>query len=70
MVDAGVNAILIKVAGIGLSVKHLGETLAEMHSWLRDLVSAMANKQQSIFISFRIAFMVRIYAVKVASTRR
>ncbi|KAJ7179009.1 hypothetical protein C8R46DRAFT_1159714 [Mycena filopes] len=30
MIAAGMQAILIKVAGIGLTVKHLGKTLAEM----------------------------------------
>ncbi|KAF7352671.1 Diphthine--ammonia ligase [Mycena venus] len=30
MIEAGMEAILIKVAGIGLTVKHLGNTLAQM----------------------------------------
>ncbi|KAI5893422.1 uncharacterized protein SCHCODRAFT_02498721 [Schizophyllum commune H4-8] len=34
MVDAGLEAILIKVAGIGLATKHLGKTLGEMQPTL------------------------------------
>ncbi|KAL1755302.1 hypothetical protein FB107DRAFT_275021 [Schizophyllum commune] len=34
MADAGLEAILIKVAGIGLTTKHLGRTLAEMRPTL------------------------------------
>lgn len=38
MIDTGMQAILIKVAGIGLKPKHLGKTLAEMHPTLTKLV--------------------------------
>lgn len=31
MINAGLEAILIKVAGIGLTTKHLGKTLAQMY---------------------------------------
>ncbi|KAH9853564.1 hypothetical protein C2E23DRAFT_884729 [Lenzites betulinus] len=34
MVEAGMEAILIKVAGIGLTAKHLGKTLADMQPTL------------------------------------
>ncbi|KAG6869305.1 hypothetical protein C0993_000058 [Termitomyces sp. T159_Od127] len=37
MITAGMEAILIKVAGIGLTTKHLGKTLAEMHPTLLKL---------------------------------
>ena len=37
MIDAGLEAILIKVAGIGLTTKHLGKTLAEMYPTLLKL---------------------------------
>jgi len=37
MVDTGVDAILIKVAGIGLTPQHLGKSLAEMQSTLLKL---------------------------------
>ncbi|KAK7060526.1 hypothetical protein VNI00_001292 [Paramarasmius palmivorus] len=37
MIDAGLEAILIKVAGIGLTTKHLGRTLAEMRPTLLKL---------------------------------
>jgi diphthine-ammonia ligase len=39
MVGAGMEAILIKVAGIGLTPKHLGKTLAQMQPTLLNLVS-------------------------------
>lgn len=34
MIDAGLEAILIKVAGVGLTTQHLGKTLAEMQPTL------------------------------------
>ncbi|KAH0587717.1 hypothetical protein H2248_006480 [Termitomyces sp. 'cryptogamus'] len=37
MINAGMEAILIKVAGIGLTTKHLGKTLSEMHPTLLKL---------------------------------
>ncbi|CAD6935957.1 unnamed protein product [Tilletia controversa] len=37
MVDAGVNAVLIKVAGIGLDERDLGKSLAQMQPKLRKL---------------------------------
>ncbi|CCL99449.1 uncharacterized protein FIBRA_01467 [Fibroporia radiculosa] len=37
MIEAGMEAILIKVAGIGLTVKHLGKNLAEMQQTLLKL---------------------------------
>lgn len=40
MIEAGMEAVLIKVAGIGLTAKHLGKTLAEMQQPLVKLVSA------------------------------
>ena len=38
MIDAGLVAVIIKVAGIGLTEKHLGKTLAEMQPTLVELV--------------------------------
>ena len=38
MIQAGMNSILIKVAGIGLTVDHLGKTLSEMKTTLYTLV--------------------------------
>ena len=38
MVEAGIEAILIKVAGIGLTPDHLGKSLAQMQSHLINLV--------------------------------
>ncbi|KAH9918250.1 uncharacterized protein BXZ73DRAFT_92298 [Epithele typhae] len=37
MIEAGMEAILIKVAGIGLTTKHLGKTLAQMQPTLMKL---------------------------------
>ena len=39
MIYAGMEAVLIKVAGIGLKPIHLGKTLAEMQPTLIKLVS-------------------------------
>ena len=39
MIAAGMEAILIKVAGIGLTLSHLGKTLDEMQPTLINLVS-------------------------------
>jgi diphthine-ammonia ligase len=41
MIDAGLEAVLIKVAGIGLNVKHLQRTLAELKDHLFMLVSSI-----------------------------
>ena len=38
MIDAGLEAILIKVASLGLLPKHLGRTLSEMKPVLENLV--------------------------------
>ena len=41
MIDAGLVAVIIKVAGIGLTEKHLGKTLAEMQPTLMKLVRVL-----------------------------
>lgn len=38
MIDAGLEAVLIKVAGIGLTRDHLGKSLKEMQQTLIKLV--------------------------------
>ena len=38
MIDAGMDAILIKVAGIGLTTAHLGKNLVQMEPTLLKLV--------------------------------
>jgi len=40
MIAAGMQAVLIKVAGIGLTTKHLGKTLSEMQHTLVTLVGS------------------------------
>ncbi len=44
MVEAGLEAILIKVAGVGLQTKHLGKTLAQMQPTLLKLVSVLYTR--------------------------
>ena len=41
MIDAGMEAVIIKVAGIGLTTKHLGLSLGHMQSTLIKLVRFM-----------------------------
>ena len=43
MIEAGMEAILIKVAGIGLTSKHLGKTLAQMQQTLMKLVRCVVK---------------------------
>ena len=43
MIEGGMDAILIKVAGIGLTTKHLGKTLVQMQSTLLKLVSFLSH---------------------------
>ena len=38
MIGAGLEAVLIKVAGMGLTTEHLGQTLAQMQPTLHKLV--------------------------------
>ena len=38
MIDSGLVAVILKVAGIGLTEKHLGKTLAQMQPTLLKLV--------------------------------
>jgi hypothetical protein len=47
MIDAGMVSIIIKVAGIGLTTKHLGKNLAEMQPTLVKLVSMEARLMHS-----------------------
>lgn len=45
MVDAGLEAILIKVAGVGLTTKHLGQSLGQMQPTLLKLVCYFGTHQ-------------------------
>lgn len=40
MISSGLNAILVKVAGIGLTERHVGRSLAQMLPLLTRLVSS------------------------------
>lgn len=64
------EAILIKVAGIGLTVKHLGKSLAEMQQILVKLVSddwSHLVLRSTSFHSDRINSTAPMCAGKVAS---
>ena len=69
------DAIIIKVAGIGLKAAHLGKTLTEMQPTLRKLVMCSVSTILLVapvhsFSSSRTTYMGRTYVAKVASTRR
>jgi hypothetical protein len=72
MIDAGMEAVLVKVAGIGLKPNHLGKTLAEMESTLIKLVNYLSLASRIIFnsIAYRITSMALTFVAKAASTKR
>lgn len=70
MVDAGLEAVLIKVAGIGLTAKHLGKTLAEMQPTLLKLVGPTSSAGVLRSWYLRIRSMALTYAEKVVNTKR
>jgi diphthine-ammonia ligase len=51
MIQAGLTAVLIKVAGIGLTVKHLGKTLQEMQPTLVKLVGPLTVDMQDCAVN-------------------
>lgn len=69
MIAAGVKSVLIKVAGIGLTVKHLGKTLNEMQDTLTRLVRPLRLCKQVHSFSRRTAFMACTSAAKAESTK-
>ena len=71
MIEAGMEAVLIKVAGIGLMPKHLGKTLAEMQPTLIKLVGCFPSDfgPPPDGIVSRMSCMVPTYAAKVENTR-
>ena len=50
MIGVGMDAIIIKVAGVGLKAAHLGKTLAEMEPTLRKLVTFVLCTNISLLI--------------------
>jgi hypothetical protein len=69
MIAAGMEAVLIKVAGIGLTTKHLGKTLTEMQPTLTTLVGeAYRVIDDDRTIRRRIPCMVRTSAGRGEST--
>lgn len=71
MIQAGVSAIIIKVAGIGLTTKHLGKTLAEMQTTLERLVRKVITTLECANMAYRarMIFTTHTYVEKVASTK-
>lgn len=54
MIQSSVNAILIKVAALGLEIKHLGKSICEMQPHLVKIVSHII----SYLISYEIMFLM------------
>lgn len=50
MIDAGLDAVIIKVAGIGLTPSHLGQHLADMRPTLLKLVSGNQSAVLSLLL--------------------
>src|SRR6266404_5183891 len=70
MIAAGMEAILIKVAGIGLTTEHLGKRLSEMQPTLTRLVREPSFMfRRTIDWARRTRCMVHISAVKEESTK-
>lgn len=71
MISAGLEAILIKVAGVGLTARHLGQNLAQMQSTLLSLVNnivklrAGSNKK----CTHRMTVMVHMSVAKVENMK-
>lgn len=73
MIQAGMEAILIKVAGIGLTPDHLGKTLAQMQPHLIKLVGFQFfffPSESTLKTHHRIIVMVLMYVERVVSTSR
>jgi diphthine-ammonia ligase len=51
MIHAGMEAVVIKVAGIGLKPNHLGRTLAEMQPILINLVNYLFLAPRYIYLT-------------------
>ena len=76
MVESGVEAVLIKVAGAGLTSKDLGKTLQEVQPKLLALVFIIIlfiyffiSKNLKIYANSRINVLVYIYVAKVVNMR-
>jgi hypothetical protein len=69
MIDAGLEAILIKVAGIGLTAKHLGKTLAQMQGTLKNLVTLVSSGPILLLIIQRTNSTEAIFVEKVGNMR-
>lgn len=54
MIQSSVNAILIKVAALGLEIKHLGKSICEMQPHLVKIVSHIV----SYLISYGVMFLM------------
>ena len=57
MIEAGVEAILIKVASLGLEQKHLGLTLAEAENHLHKMVNL---ENRCLYLIYKIMVFFRM----------
>jgi hypothetical protein len=74
MASAGVEAILIKVAAMGLTSRHLGKTIGQMYPSLCIMVNApyqciVAISFSNMPVNFRMNVMTYTFAEKVESTK-
>lgn len=71
MIEAGMEAILIKVAGIGLTTMHLGKTLDEMRPTLLKLVCSAASMKLEFMVNYvyRTVSMVLTFVGKEVNMR-
>lgn len=58
MIEAGMEAILIKVAGIGLTTKHLGKTLLQMQPTLKRLVKLVLVFPRIILLTWCLEWFI------------
>lgn len=65
MINNGMEAILIKVAGIGLKPVHLGKSLSEMQMKLRELVCFPEMHYRAISYSYFILLQNRLYGAHI-----
>jgi len=70
MIQSSVNAILIKVAALGLEIKHLGKSICEMQPHLVKIVSQVVSyliKYNIMSIFVNIFFIIVSIMYRIAS---
>lgn len=68
MIDAGMHVVLIKVAGIGLTTKHLGKSLEEMRPTFFKLASIPPRTGSKTDLH-RMSFTAPTYVGRVENMR-